>query len=100
MAARRVGMRGRSLVAIGLGVFLLVATTVIWRRSQGTAAARRLAQMDARRAALAAQRAELEGDVQRAASQERLVPVAARLGLRVPEADQVILLPRPQPRER
>lgn len=100
MAARRVRLRGRSIVAIALGVFLLVTTTVIWRRSQGSAAARRLAAMDSRRNELAAQRAALEGEVQRAASQERLVPVAGRLGLRVPAADQVIQLPRPEPKER
>lgn len=100
MAARRVGLRGRSIVAIVLAAFLLVATTVVWRRSEGTAAARRLATLDARRAELAAQRAQLEGELQRAASQERLMPVVMRLGLRVPEADQVIQLPRPDARER
>ena len=99
MAARRVAgrgaLRGRTAIAIGLAAFLLVTTSVIWRRAEGSAAANRLHALGARLGELEAQRARLDGEVRRASSQVELVPRLQRLGLRVPSDSQVIDLPDP-----
>jgi hypothetical protein len=100
MAKRRVGPRGRTRVALGLAAFLVVTSSVIWRRSHGNAEARRLHALGTEAAALDAQRAELENAVRRAASQVQLAPLAQRLGMRTPNDSQVIWLPAPDPRER
>jgi hypothetical protein len=73
---------------------------VVWRRSLGTAHARRLDELVSRHGDLAAQRAELEREVQRLASRVQLSAVVERIGMRVPSPDQVIDLPRPNPDDR
>ena len=100
MAKRRVAFRGRAAVALALAGFLVVSTSVVWRRSLGTAHARQLDDLVSRHAGLAAQRAELEGEVQRLASRVQLSRVVERIGMRVPSPDQVIDLPRPNPDDR
>jgi cell division protein FtsL len=85
------------LVLLG---FLVVTMGVILRRSYGIAAAREIQQLDARRAALVAERLRLEGEVRAAASRATLQPIAEqRLRMRVPADSQVIILPR-APNER
>lgn len=95
MAARGVALRGRTAIAIGLAAFLLVSTSVVWRRARGNATAARLDSLGARVNELEAVRTRLEGDVRRAGSQVDLRPRAERLGLRVPSDSQVIVLPDP-----
>lgn len=97
MAKGRVGGRGTGrlrFVLLLLG-FLVIAVGVILRRSYGIAAARELQELDARRAALVAERLRLEGEVRAAASRATLQPIAEqRLRMRVPADSQVIILPR------
>ena len=99
MAPRRSGksgaLRGRTVIAMGLAAFLLVTTSVVWRRARGSTAAIRLHELGARIDELHAQRARLEGEVRRASSQVELVPRLQRLGLRVPSDSQVIHLADP-----
>lgn len=100
MATRRVGarlgaLRGRTAIAIGLAAFLVMSTSVIWRRAQGNAAATRLHALGTQVDELRAQRAKVEGEVRRAASQVELVPKVQRLGMRFPSDSQVIDLPDP-----
>jgi len=100
VASRRVtsgrgAVRGRTAIAIGLAAFLLVTTSVIWRRARGSAAAIRLHQLGSQVNELEAQRARLEGEVRRASSQVELVPRVQRLGMRFPSDSQVIDLPDP-----
>ena len=88
------GGRRMRIVLLLLG-FLVIAVGVILRRSYGVAAARELQQLDARRAALVAERLRLEGEVRAAASRATLQPIAEqRLQMRVPADSQVIILPR------
>ena len=90
--------RGRSIVAIALLGFLLVATGVIWRRSYGIARARELRDLDRRRVQLEAERAKLESDIRELSSRATLAPIAEqRLNMHVPSDSQVVILPRPQP---
>lgn len=97
MAKGRVAGRGgrRMRVVLLLLGFLVIAVGVILRRSFGVAAVRELQQLDARRAALVAERLRLEGEVRAAASRATLQPIAEqRLQMRVPADSQVIILPR------
>lgn len=90
---RRVAPAGRSLVALGLGAFLVLATGVIARRSYGIAQARRQGALEERRAQLEARRTELQRDIREASSRVTLMPIAEqRLGLRVPADSQVVYL--------
>jgi cell division protein FtsL len=89
-------MRGRSLIALVLLGFVLVATGVIWRRSVGVAQARAIQKLERDRDALMGRRAALEGEIRDATSRARLARIAEdRLGMRVPSDSQVITLPRP-----
>ena len=89
-------MRGRTLVALALLGFVLVATGVIWRRSVGLARARDESRLEQRKAALRAERAKLEGDIRDASSRAVLARIAEeRLHMHIPNDSQVILLARP-----
>jgi len=104
MAPRRVaargggrrGPRGRSIVALVLLGFVLVATGVIWRRSYGIARARELDVLERQRTSLEARKARLESEIRDLSSRARLAPVAERrLGMRIPSDSQVVILRRP-----
>ena len=89
-------MRGRAIVALILGAFILVATGVIWRRSYGFARDRELRRLAERQRALEAERTRLVNDIREASSRARLAPFVERqLQMRVPHDTQVILLRRP-----
>jgi len=89
-------MRGRSLVALVLVGFVLVATGVIWRRSFGNARAREQQRLEQQRAALEAERAKVEGDIRDASSRTSLAKVAEqRLNMHIPSDSLVIYLKRP-----
>ncbi len=93
-------MRGRSVVALGLVGFVLVATGVIWRRSFGTLRAREQSALEQKRSALEAERAKLDGDIRDAASRARLERVAEdRLNMRIPSDSQVFVVARPARRK-
>ncbi|MFN9214402.1 MAG: hypothetical protein ACK6DK_07495 [Gemmatimonadota bacterium] len=91
---RREAPAGRTLAALGLGAFLVLATGVVARRSYGIAQARRLAALGEQRVQLEARRTQLERDIRAASSRVALMPVAERrLGMRMPSDSQVIYLP-------
>ena len=52
MAKRGVAMRGRTLVGVVLAAFVLVALSIVWRRTIGIGESERLAELDSRRAEL------------------------------------------------
>ena len=94
--ARPVAVRGRSLVAVALLGFVLVATGVIWRRSYGIAQQRRLRSLEDRRASLEARAASLQNDIRELSSRATLAPVAERrLDMHIPGDSQVVILSRP-----
>lgn len=103
MARRARGSRGsrasgvgtRSLIAVVLFGFLLVATGVIARRTYGINQARTLRSLERQRDALNASRVKLASDIRDASSRARLMPVAEqRLHMYVPADSQVIILQR------
>jgi cell division protein FtsL len=89
-------LKGRTWVAIGLVVFLLVASAVIWRRSLGLREAADVHKLDLERAALDGEVVRLESTIRSLSSREHLGAVAEqRLHMRVPDDSQVIVLPSP-----
>lgn len=98
MAKRRVAGRGRRVVAGFLVAFVLVASIVIWRRSHGIVQARELRELERQQRQLEAERARLERDIRLASSRSRLVPVAERLGMRMPLDSEIVVLTLPADR--
>ena len=95
MAKRRIALRGRSWVALGLLGFVLIATGVIWRRAAGISQAADLRALEQQAVQLEAQQARLENEIREASSRSTLAPIAERrLGMRVPSDTQVVILPR------
>jgi len=85
--------RGRSVVALTLFGFVLVATSVIWRRTFVLSQSRTLQLLERQRSDLRAQRAQLQREIRDAASREKLMPlVEQRLRLRMPSDSQVIVI--------
>ena len=95
MAKSGLGMRGRSLVAILLGAFVLIALAIVWRRTIGISQSERLAALDTKRVTLESERARLEAEIRDASSRQNLgSTVERRLGMHVPTDKQVVILPR------
>ncbi len=93
-------MRGRGIVALLLVGFVVVAVSVIWRRSVGVAQVRRIEVLEQQHADLTARRAALQSAIRDASSRARLARIAEeRLGMRVPSDSHVITLPRPVRRD-
>ena len=87
--------RGRSVVALTLFGFVLVATSVIWRRTFRLSQSRTLQQLERQRSDLSAQRAQLQREIRDAASRDKLTPlVEQRLHLRRPSDSQIIVIER------
>jgi hypothetical protein len=94
MAARRVKPKGRARIALGIVVFLVLATAVVGRRSLGVDRARALVTLDEQRMALEAERTQLLNELRSAGSLARLGPQVARRGLHTPLENQFVELPR------
>ena len=95
MAKRGVAMRGRTLVGVVLAAFVLVALSIVWRRTIGIGESEHLAQLDSRRAELQGERARLEGEIRAASTRQTLGATAEqRLGMHIPTEKQVMILPR------
>ncbi len=95
MAARTVAGSGRGRLALLLLAFLAISGAVISRRSIGIKGERGIRTLDARRAALVAERLRLEGEIRTVTSRAHLQPIAEqRLQMQVPAANQVFNLPR------
>jgi len=95
MAKSGVALRGRSLLALILGAFVVVALSIVWRRTIGISQAEHLAALDARRVELEGERARLESDIRDASTRQTLgVTVERRLGMHIPTDRQVVILPR------
>ena len=102
--ARVTRRRGRSVVALTLFGFVLVATSVIWRRTFGISQSRVLQQLERQRTDLQGQRKRLEREIREAVTRTNLTPlVEQRLHLRMPSDSQVIVIERkdasPPPRD-
>ena len=92
-------LRGRHWVAIWLAGFLCVAAAVVWRQTEALAAARDLRTLQATRGALETTKAAAAAAVRQARSRAELVPLAERrLGLRLPQDSEIVILQGPSGR--
>jgi cell division protein FtsL len=88
-------MRGRTLVGVVLAAFVLVALSIVWRRTIGIGQSERLAQLDAKRVDLESERARIEAEIRDASARQTLGTSAERrLGMHIPSDKQVVILPR------
>ena len=95
VAKRSVALRGRTLVALILTAFVLVALAIVWRRTIGIGQSETLAKLDVKRTELEGERARLEGEIRDASSRQSLgVAAESRLGMHIPTDRQVVILPR------
>lgn len=95
MAKGGVTLRGRTLVALLLAAFVVVALSIVWRRTVGIGQSERLALLDTRKGELESERAHLESEIRDASTRQNLgASVERRLGMHIPTDRQVVILPR------
>lgn len=100
MAKGGVGLRGRTLVGLVLGAFVLVALSIVWRRTIGIGQSESLAGLDARRSVLESERTHLDAEIRDASARQTLgVSAERRLGMHIPTDRQVVILPRARQNE-
>ena len=100
MAKRTVRLRGRSIAALILAGFVLVATGVIKRRTYGIAQQQEIERLKNRLDGLSAEREALESQIRTASSRARLGAIAEqRLKLTVATGSQLVFLPRKSSRD-
>ena len=92
-------LRGRHWVALGLAGFLAMGAAIVWRQTETLATVRQLRTLEAARGALEATKADAIGEIRHARSRAVLVPLAqSRLGLRLPQDTEIIILQDPRAR--
>jgi prefoldin subunit 5 len=95
-ASARGPLKGRAIVALGLGVFVVTTAIVVWRRSHGVATENAMERLRAEARELHAEQQTLENDLRRATSRRVVVEQAERrLGMHVATENQTRLLPVP-----
>ena len=100
MAKRAVRFRGRSIAAMILAGFVLVATGVITRRAYGIAQQQEIERLKNRLDGLSSERETLESQIRTASSRARLGAIAEqRLKLSVATGSQLVFLPRKSSRD-
>ena len=88
------------LLALGFAVLLASLSAVIWRQSRALDSQRAAEQLRDEATLLEARKAQLAHRIQELESRERVTAVAAgRLNMRVPAADEIVLLPVSRPVE-
>lgn len=101
MASRSLGIRGRTLVALVLASFVLVALAIVWRRTIGISQSRQLTELESERVQLQGERAHLESEIREASTRGRLGAIAeSKLGMHIPADNQVVILQRVPQNER
>jgi cell division protein FtsL len=92
--AKRGVKRGRWIVAGVLAGFVLVSVAVVARRSYGHREGLELTALERRKSDLESERVRLDQEIRNASSRARLLPVAERLGMKMPSEEQMIVLER------
>jgi cell division protein FtsB len=78
MATRKSRFGKRSLIALGLTGFVIVASIVVWRRSLGVSRSQEIARMERRKGELETERKTLEDAIREASSNARIEPAARK----------------------
>ncbi len=83
------------MVGVVLAAFVLVALSIVWRRTIGIGQAERLATLEEKRVGLEGERARLESEIRDASARQTLgVAAERRLGMHIPTDKRVMILPR------
>ena len=92
-------LKGRHWVAVWLAGFLVTAAAIVWRQTRALDTVRQLRTLQSTRAALEATRADAIAAIRHAQSRGVMVPLAeARLGLRLPQDTEIVILQVPRGR--
>jgi cell division protein FtsL len=78
MATKKSRIGKRTMIAIGLTAFVIVASVVVWRRSTGVSVAKQIARLEVQKGELETERKTLEDAIREASSNARIEPVARR----------------------
>ncbi len=92
--AKRGLKRGRWIVTGVLIGFVVVSTAVVARRSYGHREGLELTSLRRQKANLESERVRLAQEIRNASSRARLLPLAERLGMRMPSESQIVVLER------
>ena len=99
--AKKVGSKGKGTATRGGKVFLilvgfvLLATGVMLRRVYGTQQGKVIREMEVKREALRSEELKLQDAIRVASDRQHIIEIAqSRLGMKMPELNQVIDLPR------
>ncbi|MDQ6828678.1 MAG: hypothetical protein M3081_07410 [Gemmatimonadota bacterium] len=92
----RAALRGRTVLAMAMIGFVLIAAGVIWRRATGIERAQEIRALESRLSELEAQRVKLREEIRNASSRSVLLPIAQnRLNMHVAADSQIVILQRP-----
>ena len=91
--------RGRWIVTGVLIGFVIVSAAVVARRSYGHREGVELTALERKKVSLEGERVRLDQEIRDRSSRERLLPIAEKLGMRMPSESQLVVLER-QPRNR
>jgi cell division protein FtsL len=93
--------RGTIRLALCFAALVGALTLVIWRQSQALATLRALDELRDARALAEAERSDLARNIEQLESRAAVVAAAGqRLGMRVPSAAEIVILPLQAPRTR
>lgn len=92
--AKRGLKRGRWIVAGGLIAFVIVSAAVITRRSYGHREGVELTALQRRKASLESERVRLSQIIRTGSARGVIVPLAERLGMRLPSDSQMVFVKR------
>jgi cell division protein FtsL len=91
---RTTGSRGPKILLLLVG-FVLVAIGVNLRRVYGLGQAKEIREMEQKREALVSEQLKLQDAIRVASDRQHIIEIAqSRLGMKMPELNQVIDLPR------
>lgn len=91
-------MRGTSRVALAVATLLASLSLVAWRQSRALETLAELDSVRRDRTLTAVEAGDLRARIQHLESRARMVPVAReRLGMKMPDASQIIYLPGEAP---
>lgn len=87
------GQRGLIRLALSFALLLLSLGLVVRRQSRALETLRQIESVRQERALLEAERAVIQGRIQRLESRARIVEAASKLGLRIPAGGEIVVLP-------
>ncbi len=86
--------RGRSIIAVVLIIFVLIASVVVWRRTYGIRLVQEIGELERQYTQLESERASIAGKIRDESSRSRLVQIVEQRGMHLPNDQQVRIISR------